>query len=137
MQIILACGFPKETVTTIMMFYKNTKVKVHSTDRDTDFFDIVTGVLQRGTLILYLFIICLDYILRMLIDLMKENGFTVKEARSRLYPAQIIMVADSANDITLQTNTPTQAKSLAAKSEAGSRLHWPPYEGRQNGVHVF
>ena len=43
-----------------MMLYKNIKVKVHSPDRDTDYFDIVTGVQQRNTLALYLFIICLD-----------------------------------------------------------------------------
>ena len=52
---------PKETVTAIMILYKNMKVKVHSPDEDTDFFDIVVGVLQGDTLAPYLFIICLDY----------------------------------------------------------------------------
>ena len=33
-QILLAYGLPKETITAIMMLYKNTKVKVHSPDRD-------------------------------------------------------------------------------------------------------
>ena len=32
-----------------MMLNSNKKVKVHSSDRDTDFFDIVAGVLQRGS----------------------------------------------------------------------------------------
>ena len=36
--------FPKETV--IMMFYKHTKVIFRSLDGDTDFFDIIVGVLQ-------------------------------------------------------------------------------------------
>ena len=45
------------------MLYKNTKVKVHSPDGDTDYFNIVAGVLQGDTLTLYLFIICLDYML--------------------------------------------------------------------------
>ena len=31
-----------------MMPYSNKKVKIRSTDRDTDFFDIVAGVLQSG-----------------------------------------------------------------------------------------
>ena len=35
-QILLADGLPKETVAAIMMLYKNTKVKVHSPDGDTD-----------------------------------------------------------------------------------------------------
>ena len=33
-----------------MMLYKKTKVKVCSLDGDTDFFDIVRGVLQGNTL---------------------------------------------------------------------------------------
>ena len=48
-QILLTYGLPKETVTTIMMLYKNTKEKVHSSDGDTDYFDIVAGVLQGDT----------------------------------------------------------------------------------------
>ena len=49
-QILLAYGLPKETVTAITMLYRNTKVKVHSLDGDTDYFDIVAGVLQEDTL---------------------------------------------------------------------------------------
>ena len=61
-QIQLAFGVPKEIVTAIMMLYKNTKAMVHSPDRDKDFFDIVTGLLQEDAFVLYLFILCLDYI---------------------------------------------------------------------------
>ena len=45
-QILLAYGLPKETVAAIMILYKNTKVKVRFPDGDTDYFDIVAGVLQ-------------------------------------------------------------------------------------------
>ena len=72
-QILLTYSLPKETVAAIMMLYKNTKVKVRSQDGDTDYFDIRAGVLQGDTLNPYLFIICLDYVLRTSIDLMKEN----------------------------------------------------------------
>ena len=65
----------KGLVYKIMMLYKNTKVKVCSLDGDTDYFDIVAGVLQGDTLAPYLFIICLDSVLQTSIDLMKENGF--------------------------------------------------------------
>ena len=78
-QILLAYGLSKETITAIMRLYKNTKVNVHSLDGDTDFFDIVAGVLQGDTLAPYLFIICLDYILQISIDLMKEIGFMLKK----------------------------------------------------------
>ena len=56
-QILLAYGLPKETVAAIMMLYRNTKVKVRSLDEDTDYFDIVAGVLQEDTLAPYFFII--------------------------------------------------------------------------------
>ena len=63
----------------------------------------------------YLFIICLAYVLWMLINQMKENSFTLKEARNRCtnrYPAQTITDADYTDDIALLANTPTQAESL-------------------------
>ena len=50
-QIQLAYAPPtQETVAAIMMLYKNTKVKVSSPDGDTDYLDIVAGVLQGDTL---------------------------------------------------------------------------------------
>ena len=82
-----------------MMLGKNTEVKVRSPDGDTDFFDIVAGVLQGYTLASYLFIICLDYVLRTSIDLMKENGFALKKAKSRRYPVQTITDANYVDDI--------------------------------------
>ena len=63
-QILLAYGIPKETVAAIRILYRNTKVKVRSPDGDTYYFNIVAGVLQGDKLAPYLFIICLDYVLR-------------------------------------------------------------------------
>ena len=68
-------ALPKETAAAIIMLYRNTKVKVCSPDGDTDYFDIVAVVLQGNTLASYLFIICLDYVLRTSIDEMKENSY--------------------------------------------------------------
>ena len=77
------------------MLYKNTKVKVLSPDMDTDFFDIVAGALPGDTLAQYLFIFCLDFLLRTSIDLMKENGFTLKKAKSRWYPHKVLRTQTS------------------------------------------
>ena len=85
-QILLAYSLPKETVAAIMMLYKNIKVKVCSPDGDTEYFNIVAGVLQEDTLAPYLFIICLDYVLRMPIDKMKDKGFKLTKERTRRYP---------------------------------------------------
>ena len=77
-----------------MILYKNTKVKVCSSDRDSDYFDIVAGVLQGDTLAPYLFTICLDCVLRTPSDKMKDNGFKVAKEKSRRYPTQTITDAD-------------------------------------------
>ena len=87
-QILLAYGLPKETVAAIMILYRNTKVKVRLPDGDTEYFDIVAGVLQGDTLAPYLFIICLDYVLRTSIDKIRENGFELTKRRSKRYPAK-------------------------------------------------
>ena len=65
-QILSAYGLPKETVVEITILYRNTKVKVRSPDGDTEYIDIVAGVLQEDRLAPYLVIICLDYVLRTL-----------------------------------------------------------------------
>ena len=111
-QILLAYSIPKETVEAITILYRNTKVKVQSTDGDTEYFDIVAGVLQGDTLVSYLFIICLDYVLRTSIDKIKENGFELSKKRNRMYPATTITDADYADDIAILANTPDQAETL-------------------------
>ena len=109
-----------------MMLYKNTKVKVHSPDGDTDYFDIVVGVLQGDTLAPYLFIICLDYMLRTSINKMKDNSFKRTKERSRRYLAQTITDTDYTDNIALLANTPAKAKTLLHSLEQaadGINLH--------------
>ena len=88
-QILLTYGLPKETVAAIMRLYKNTIVKVCSPDGDTDYFDFVAGVLLGYTPAPYLFIICLDYMLRTSIDIMKDNGFKLAREISRSWQREI------------------------------------------------
>ena len=99
-------------VAAILMLYRKTKVKVHYPDGDTDYLDIVAGVLQRDTLAPYLFIICLDYALRTSIDKMKDNGFKLTKERSRRYHTQTITDADNADDTALLASTPARAETL-------------------------
>ena len=61
---------------------------------ETEYFDIVGGVLQEDTLAPYLFIICLNYVLRISIDKIRENGFELTKKRSRRHPAKTITDAD-------------------------------------------
>ena len=73
---------------------------------------IVVGVLQGDTLAPYLFIICLYYILRASIGIMKDNGFKLTKKRSRRYTAQTITDTDYADDRALLANTPAQGEIL-------------------------
>ena len=101
-------------------------MKVRSPDGDTEYFDIVAGVLQGDTLTPYLFIICLDYVLRTSIDKIRENGFELAKKRGRRYPAKTITDADYADDIVILANTPNQAETLLHSLEravAGIGLH--------------
>ena len=119
-------AYPKKSFAAIMRLYRNMKIKVCSPDGDTDYFDIVAGVLEGDTLAPHLFIICPDYVLRTSIDIMKDNGFKLTKERSRRYPAQTITDTDHTNDIALLANTPTQAKTLLHSLEwaaAGIGLH--------------
>ena len=98
-------------------------LEVRSLDGNTDYFGIVAGVLQRDTLAPYLFIICLDYVLRTSIDKIKENSFKLTKKRSRRYPAKTITDADY---IAILANAPAQAETLLHSLEqaaAGIGLH--------------
>ena len=125
-QILLAYDQPKETVTAMMMLYRNTKVKIRSLYGDKNYFDIAADVLQGDTLAPYLFIICLDCMLWISLDKIKENCFKLIKLRSSKYPAQTITDADYTDDIELQANAPARAETLRHSLEravAGIDLH--------------
>ena len=107
----------KETVASITILYRNTKVKVRSPDGDTEYFDIEERVLQGDTLVPYHFVICLDYELRTSTDKIRESGFELKKKRSRRYPAKTITDAYNADDIAFLVNTPNQTETLLHSSE--------------------
>ena len=67
---------------------------------------------KRETLTPYLFIICLDYLLKTYIDLMKENCFKLAKERSRRYLAHTITDVDYADDIALLANSSAPVESL-------------------------
>ena len=70
----------------------------------------------------YLFVICLDYVLWISIDLIKENGVVLKKTtKSIQYAAETMTDADYADDLVLLANTPTQAESLLHSFEQAAR----------------
>ena len=111
-QILSGYGIPDEVVQAIMMLYKKTKAKVRSPNGDTDFFDILAGVLQGDTLAPYLFIIALDYVLRSSIDPNKSLGFIIDKAKSRRHPAVKLTDADYADDLALLSDKCSDAEKM-------------------------
>ena len=82
--------------------------------------------LQGDTLVPYLFIICLDCVLRTSIDKRNENGFKLTKERSGRHPAKTITDADYTDDIALLANASAQAETLQHSLErdaAGIGLH--------------
>ena len=64
----LKYGIPEVIVCAIIMLYKNTGSMVRSPNGDIPYFKITTGVLQGNTISPFLFIICIDYILKTSLD---------------------------------------------------------------------
>ena len=105
---------------------------VLSPDGDINFFGIVTEVLQGNTLAPFLFIICLDYVLRMSIVQLTKMVWHWRKARSK-YPAETITDEDYTDDLRFLENIPTQADSFLhslEQTEKGIGL-------QGNSVHVF
>ena len=98
---------------SLFSIFYHCKVINHSSDGDTDFFDIVAGVFEGDPLAPYLFINYLDCILRTLID-MKENDLTLKKkkAKTRLFSAETTTGTKYVDDFALLANAPTHTKSL-------------------------
>ena len=122
-EILQAYGIPNETITAIMMLYRNTKAMAQSPDGDTDFFNVVAGVLQGDTLAPFLFILTIDYVLRTSVDKLNNFGFTLEKAKSRRYPAKKITDANYADDLALFSDKIDDAESLFhAVEEAAARI---------------
>ena len=117
-QILAAYDFPKRILQAIITIYDNVKAKVVSPDGDTDYFQIIAGVLQGDTLAPYLFVIVLDYALRNAIDGREaELGFTLAKRQSSRKPAVCITDLDFADDLVLLSDEIEQARKLLNRVE--------------------
>ena len=94
---------------------------VRSPDGDTPFFNITIGVLQGDTIASFLFIICLDYVLRKSIDCNTELGLQITERKSTRYPAVNITDADYADDISIITNNLREENVLLHSIEKSAK----------------
>ena len=66
-------------INAINFLYSNTKSTILTPDGETEHFDILAGILQGDTLAPFLFIIVIDYIMRVSVDTMKETVSSISQ----------------------------------------------------------
>ena len=127
--ILETFGVPPLLLRAINSMYSKTRAKVITTNGETDWFDIIAGVLQVDTLAPFLFIIVLDYALRQVISGREEElGFRITQRKSRRYPPVTQTDLDFADDI--WSNGVDQAQKLLTVTESvckkvGQQLNAP------------
>ena len=84
-KILSLYGIPTVIIDAIKILYTDTSATVLSPDGETSPFDICAGILQGDTLAPFLFIIVLDYVLRMSVDKSKDSGLEIHPRRSTRY----------------------------------------------------
>ena len=118
--ILAAYGIPQKLNNAIMALYYGAKAVVTTKDGEADPFELSAGVLQGDTLAPYLFVLVVDYILRLAIP---DNtcGFTISPrvgTRSRTtLPAYAVSDLDFADDIALLSHNHVDAQSLLTAVE--------------------
>ena len=128
-------GIPQPIIAAIKALYTHTQASVITPDGETDFFDIEAGVLQGDTLAPFLFIIVLDYVLRLSLDTINDKGLQIHPRRSRRQPATHITDLDFADEIALVSDLVTNAEAfLHSVEDAPSRT---PLQRNQNRSDFF
>ena len=78
LEILDLYGIPKQMVEAIRLLYTNNSASVLSPDGETKPFDIKAGILQGDTLAPFLFIMVVDYILRLSLESPRIRDFSLK-----------------------------------------------------------
>ena len=104
---------PEQLVSATGLLYTGTKTKVLLPDGETEFFEVLAGVLQGDTLAPYIFAIMIDYAMRPTTDNdALELEFKLDRKRSRRHNPDVITNLDFADDIALVTEELEQAQDF-------------------------
>ena len=119
-EILELYGIPNEIIAAIKVMYTDTSSTILTTDGETPSFPILAGILQGDTLAPFLFIIVVDYVMRISVDTMSENGYQLRPKRSSRYPAEFLTDTDFADDIALISQSLEHAHDLLQSLEQAS-----------------
>ena len=119
-EILKLYGIPEKMVSAIKVLYSDTTSTILSPDGETPPFSIKAGILQGDTLAPFLFIIVVDYVLRMSVDTISSKGLEISSRRSSRYPAVHLTDTDFADDIALISESLLNAQSLLHALEQAS-----------------
>ena len=111
-EILKSYGIPDKIIAAIKVLYTDNSATVITPDGESNPFEILAGILQGDTLAPFLFIIVVDYILRMSIDQINSKGLQLTPRRSSRYPATYLTDTVFADDIALISESLENAQSL-------------------------
>ena len=118
LKILEAYGIPQELVRSICQLYKGTQARVLTADGETEYFDLMAGVLQGDTLAPYIFVIIIDYVMRKTIGEHGERlGFQLERRRSRRVGPVYITDLDFADDLALLASEIRNAQEMLTRLE--------------------
>ena len=119
-EILNLYGIPDKIISAIKVLYTDTSSTILTTDGETPAFSINAGILQGDTLAPFLFIIVVDYVLRMSVDTISNKGLEIKPRQSSRHPAEYLTDTDFADDIALISHSLANAQSLLQSLEQAS-----------------
>ena len=119
-KILPLYGIPDPIISAIKVLYTNTIAKVLTPDGETEQFDILAGVLQGDTLAPFLFIMVLDYALRISLDSHNSLGLLLKPRSSSRHPARYLTDLDFADDLAIISESIKNAETLLQSLEGAA-----------------
>ena len=119
-EILRLYGIPEGIVAAIKVMYTDNSSTVMTTDGETQAFPTLAGILQGDTLAPFLFIMVVDYIMRVSVDTITEKGYLLHPRRGSRQPAEYLTDTDFADDIALISQSLEHAQDLLQSLEQAS-----------------
>ena len=119
-EILGLYGVPTQIIETIKILYTDTSATILTPNGGTSSFPIKAGILQGDTLAPFLFIIVVDYVLRMSVDQINDMGFQIQPTRGPRSPAMYLTDADFAEGIALISGCLENAQALLKSLESAA-----------------